>query len=205
MVIATVCAAISAIFSAVGVFRQENATYTTVLYVKEVDTITTFLSTINQLDTLTLYLLLLFDQRFSKPPYPSKEIPGLKLFVDKADSTIENIFQHMSVLLNQASMITIFAPVELGEHFQTVHRYFHEILVPFKHALDSIRQQIQVAATNPQQQVVIDVSVLRTTLEQYNKLITNEEGIILHCIRPQLATGRPMIANSDLANCFGKK
>jgi flavorubredoxin len=102
-------------------------------------------------------------------------------------------------------MITIFAPVELGEHFQTVHRYFHEILVPFKQALDSIRQQVQVAVTNPQQQVVIDVSILRTTLERYNKLITNEESIILHCIRPQLVTGRPLAANGDLADCFATK
>ena len=37
MVIVTACAAIAAIFSAIGVFRQENVTYTTALYVKEVD------------------------------------------------------------------------------------------------------------------------------------------------------------------------
>ena len=50
IVIAAVCAAIAAGCSAFAAFRLENATYTTALYGKEVDAISTFFATAGELD-----------------------------------------------------------------------------------------------------------------------------------------------------------
>jgi hypothetical protein len=144
----------------------------------------------------------LFDRTFSK--VPSKEASGLKAFPDKAESIFRDIRGHMSVLQNQIAMISILGPEELKESFLTIARIFNKDLAPFNQALESINQQLLVASTNPKQQVVIDVGVFHTTVDQNYKLIEVERSIILQCIKPQLTAGRPITANSDLAGCLGK-
>jgi hypothetical protein len=213
MVIATVSAAIAAIFSAFAAFRlekatyttasrQENATYTTALYVKEVDAISTFFATAREMDNLFVDVMGVYSRTFGKP-YPSKD--ALKPFPDKAETLLRNIANHESTLGTQASMISIFGPVDLSDHFYTIIRYYHENLAQFIHTLDYINEQLTVAVTNPKQQIVIDVAALRTTQEHYFLLLDDEKSEILKCVKPELALGRPITAQSDLAGCLRKK
>jgi hypothetical protein len=211
MVIATVCAAIAAIFSAFAAFRlesaiyiiasrQENATYTTALYVKEVDAISTFLSIARENENSFVDVLSLYSGVFAKP-YPSKDISGLLKFTITADSLLRRISDNSPVLLTQANMISIFTPVDLSNHFYKIIDYYQENFGQFSHTLDYINEQLHIAATNPKQQIVIDVDSLRTTQERYFKMIDDEKNRILTCIKPQLATGRPITAQSELAGC----
>ena len=214
MVIAAICSAIAAGFSALAAFRlenatyatasrQENATYTTALYVKEVDAISTFLSTAREIDNSFLDVLSFYGDTFAKP-YPARDVSGLRTFTIKADSLLRAISDHGPVLRTQATMISIFAPIDLSDHFYKIIDYYHQNLVQFLHSLSYINEQLSAAAINPKQQIVMDVDSLRTTQEHFFKLIEDEKRRILICIKPQLATGRPITAQSELAGCLQK-
>jgi hypothetical protein len=211
MVMATVFSAVAAGFSACAAFRfetaiyatasrQENATYTTALYVKEVDTIGTFLSTTNELHRLMTDLLEPYWNAFSKP-HPARDVSGLATFGDKTSAILRDIDRQISVLQTQLSIISIFVPVELASHFFAIAHYFEEDREPFNHTLGYISGQMHVALTNPQQEIVIDTDALRTSEDNYNKLIIEEEADILLCIKPQLTTGRPITPKSELLGC----
>jgi len=147
-------------------------------------------------DTLGMY----------KNTFPSsRDASGLRTFPDKAESLLRKISDHVLVLQTQGFMISIFAPVTLSNPFYTIIRYYHENFQKFIQVLGYIDDQLHITASNPKQQIVIDVADLRTTQEHYFKLIGDEKNHILTCVKPQLATGRPITAQSEVAGCTPKK
>ena len=141
-----------------------------------------------------------------KNTFPSsRDASGLRTFPDKAESLLRKISDHVLVLQTQAFMISIFAPVTLSDPFYTTIRYYHENFQKFIQVLGYIDDQLHITASNPKQQIVIDVADLRTTQEHYFKLIGDEKNHILTCVKPQLATGRPITAQSEVAGCTPKK
>src|SRR5438552_2423301 len=53
--------------------------------------------------------------------------------------------------------------------FYTIIRYYHENFQKFIQVLGYIDDQLHITASNPKQQIVIDVADLRTTQEHYFK------------------------------------